>query len=161
MDTGTVMKRPAFRRCAARLARLAALLLALLPAAGRLASATAHHALAQAITAPASGGTAAMAVHAVHHQVATSAQARRDQAAAGRPASAPELAPPAAPGPQPDGDGDCDYCPLLAALLILPAPRASVVGDLLPHPAHVHPDVPRVAHRHPTGLGSRGPPRTA
>lgn len=62
-----------------------------------------------------------------------------------------------APRPAP-GDSECDYCPLLAALI---GPPATFHAPAAPPPvpaALVAGDAPRLAWLHPTGLGSRGPP---
>jgi len=75
-------------------------------------------------------------------------------------ASAGSMAPVApAPHQHPhDGGGDCDYCPLLQSMV------GSSALALLPT-AHLSPMAPQVvlrtaapAFRHPSGLGSRGPP---
>lgn len=125
----------AFQEWIGRLALVALLLLVALPTAGRL------------VHAAAAGGHAAHSVqHAAHgnhatHQAATPAGGR----APGQLRPAP-------------GDADCDYCPLLASLLVAArvhflradAPRTPALPTL--------PAAPRLAWLHPSGLGSRGPP---
>lgn len=57
------------------------------------------------------------------------------------------------------GDPDCEYCPLLASLVA----SAAIVFDASHHAPHIAaaavPLSPRLRWRHPSGLGSRGPPR--
>lgn len=130
------MARSRFHRHAARLALLAILLLATLPTLGRLFQAgTPAPPLLTAAMCTTPGGAARTAL---------------DWLAAGEQAPA-----------QPDHvHQDCDYCPLLSALVFAAALlagwfqsiRALVLGIDLPPP--------RLA-RHPCGLGSRGPPLAA
>ncbi|MGY0505874.1 DUF2946 family protein [Luteimonas sp. e5] len=120
-------------------ALLAALLLALVPSIGRL-----HQAFA---TADAAMPTMAMCTMDGMREVALPAWAVADPAAE---ADTPDV---------PRSAHDCDYCPLLAGLLgVQPLDPAawlpSAFTGLLPLR-----DAPRVGMRHPSGLGSRGPPR--
>ena len=135
------------------LALLAALLLALLPTLGRLAQAsTASHTTSiaqQALTALCTmEGLKQVALPVL---AATSMHAHMQHDA---PAPMPHH-------PQGDAGQDCDYCPLLASLVAL----AAIALGLWPHPASslsLTARAPiRVAHRHPPGLGSRGPPARA
>ena len=131
----------AFQEWIGRLALVALLLLVTVPTAGRLvhAAAAGTHA-AHAVQQAAHEGHAAHANH-MAQQAATPA--------GGRTAGTPRPAP---------GDADCDYCPLLASLLVAAqvsftpadAPRTPATPTL--------PAAPRLAWLHPSGLGSRGPP---
>ncbi len=129
------MNARAFQAWTGRLALLALLLLVAVPTASRFVHAahgTAHvHALASTTA------------HGHAHGALPVEGLRPDGRAPLRPAP---------------GDADCDYCPLLSALL---APIA------LPFPAHIPPRLyaaipwpasPRLPWLHPSGLGSRGPP---
>ncbi len=135
------------------LALLAALLLALVPTLGRLtqASATPHAA------SPAQEALAALCTMEGMKQVALPVLA-----AASAHAHMPHDAPAPMPHhPQGDAGQDCDYCPLLASLVAL----AAIALGLWPRPDSsisitARPAI-RVAHRHPSGLGSRGPPAYA
>lgn len=68
---------------------------------------------------------------------------------------------PLAPKPAPPGTGmpdDCAYCPVLGAMLVLLAWVALAFANVAATPRPTaHPRLPR-ARRHPSGLGSRGPP---
>lgn len=135
------------------LALLAALLLALVPTLGRLAQA-ASAARAIPVTQPAIvalctiQGMKQVALP-VLAAAATHAHLRHDA-----PAPMPHH-------PQGDAGQDCDYCPLLASLTAL----AAIALGLWPRPASALSMAPRaairVARRHPSGLGSRGPPACA
>lgn len=116
----------------ARLALAAMLLLACLPALGRLLAGPAP---------AASAGWAQMCTVAGLQQV-----------------SLPGLADPFAP-PPPGGMPDhCPYCPLLQGLVPVVAPP--VVAAVRPPPPRLpaHRDPARPPGWQPTGLGSRGPP---
>lgn len=135
------------------LALLAALLLALLPTFGRLAQAsTAPHTASiaqQALTALCTMEGMKQVALPVLAAVATHAHLQQDA-----PAPMPHH-------PQGDAGQDCDYCPLLASLVAL----AAIALGLWPWTAHPG-GAPalasaRIAHRHPSGLGSRGPPSNA
>ena len=117
-----------------RLALAATMLMVLLPSMGRLA-----------------GAGPATNPHTVH---VGSHGGHAGHAAAGQ-AGAPA---PATPHPGGSGQYDCGYCPLLASL-VPPAAVAPSFGT----PLHdrlfaLSSHAPRVAWRHPWGLGSRGPP---
>jgi hypothetical protein len=59
------------------------------------------------------------------------------------------------------GNGDCDYCPLLQAL-VAPKPPVLQAIAVVPAPAPAFAaDLATPCFRHPTGLGSRGPPIAA
>ncbi len=163
-EDGNVMKRHAPRaRAAALFALMAALLLALLPATGRLLGAPSH--------AGESAGAAAIAQgvvpgprHAAHAGLATHPRPQpHPHSGTGHDGSVGAPGLPAAPEDQPGhrGDGDCDYCPLLASLVILPPPQDAAGDGMRRRSRDPRATVSRIARRHPTGLGSRGPPRTA
>ena len=77
------------------------------------------------------------------------------------PGDADPLDPPPAPPAGDDGampGPDCAYCPLLAAVAVL---LLSIAFALPPHAIRRPAEVRRTApwrFRHPSGLGSRGPP---
>lgn len=132
-----------------RLALVATLALALVPTIGRVARAGAevdhgamHHAaaVAQVVVDP---HAAHRGHHDAHHAMA----------------EAPPAPPVPAPAPTPHhGDGDCEYCPLLQGL-VTPAPVAVVALDAAPPADVARRALPaRIDFRHPSGLGSRGPP---
>ena len=118
-----------------RLALAATMLMVVLPSMGRLAG----------------NGPATHAAHAMHAAA---------QGAHVAHAKGPHGAPAAPVAPQPAGSTqyDCGYCPLLASLV----PSAAVApsfGTLLHDALAARAvDAPRMAWRHPWGLGSRGPP---
>lgn len=128
------MNTATFHRFMSRLALVAALLVMLVPATGRL--------LAGA------EGTAAATV--AHHGVVIQASEP----------TAPDTAPAMPDTPVPGHLEDCAYCPLLASLISQPGPATP--------PPHADRCAARFANAdaslrgawHPTGLGSRGPPRT-
>lgn len=132
-DNPSTMNTRAFQEWIGQLALLAALMLVAVPTAGRL-----MHVASAAGDDPVAHAEVRAGHHA--HAVAT------DPVAPGAPIVAP-------------GDADCDYCPLLSSLLAatrLATPPATV----LPPPAgSASPAAPRLPWVHPSGLGSRGPPR--
>lgn len=138
------MRNPRLHAAIARVALLAALLLAVVPTLGRLAPRVAHAGLAALCTAEGlryvevAAFAAATPVAGPHH--------------AGAPGTAPGH-------PHDPGAPDCTYCPLLLSLLAagcwLLWLRAALAGAA---PGWW----PAAASRgfvHPCGLGSRGPPR--
>lgn len=127
------MNTKAFQRWMGRTGLVAALFLLLVPTTTRLLDAV--HGV--------------HAAHGVHGAAHDGAHARhRLHGGAGPGETRPAI-----------GDPDCDYCPLLAAL-VAPAP---VLFTLAALPATTAPGTvpppPSVAWLHPNGLGSRGPPR--
>ncbi len=123
------------------LALAAVLLLALLPTFGRLAEFTRHQASMSPVTVML---CTLEGMKPVTMPLATLAQGDESPATPHHPGA---------------GNGeDCHYCPLLASLVALafvalglwpsPAPRGNAIGCA----------GPRIAQRHPSGLGSRGPP---
>lgn len=132
------MNARAFQGWAGRLALLALLLLATVPTATRLVH----------------------AAHGVGHgHAAVSASTHGHLGHEGHAARAVD--------PRPDGreplrsapgDADCDYCPLLASMLVSPV-VLFFAGAMPPAPpARRAIGAPRLPWLHPTGLGSRGPP---
>jgi hypothetical protein len=129
----------------ARLALLAALLLAVVPTVGRLlgtsAPVSAPHSIAMQM--PMAMG------HGMHDAMARTADASH----------------PSAPTPSPhsghDHDGDCAYCPLLGAMLATQALALDLPPAAAPRqPVQRAPATPRFAQPRST-LGSRGPPQVA
>lgn len=120
----------------------AMLLLALVPASGRMlqAAAAAAHGAQDARDADAMRG-----LHAGHHGHHGHHAAADDDGDAPRPAPV-------------DGAPDCDYCPLLNALAIVPPPPLPQGAVAVAPLAAAAPAAPRLPWLHPTGLGSRGPP---
>lgn len=119
----------------------AMLLLAAVPTLGRLAGTDAAGALAHA-----AAGHASAPAHAAGHDTGAHHARSGDRAPARRPV------------PFPHHGGDCDYCPLLAALatpapVALPPASGPVFRFAIAPPAD-----PATRWRHPAGLGSRGPP---
>jgi len=58
------------------------------------------------------------------------------------------------------GEGDCDYCPLLHSLLATPGVALRAIGEAaLPAP-QFRMVAAALPWQYPSGLGSRGPPRT-
>lgn len=144
------MSRAVFQRRFAALGLLAMLALALLPTIGRLASpaGAAHQAT--------NDETTLAAENAALGAMCTVAGLRYDDAAA--LALAEALAPEAPPTtPAPRDHADCDYCPLAAstALPLVASLPAAMPSTHVVRPARVSAPFPR---RHPSGLGSRGPP---
>ena len=138
------MRNPRLHAAIARVALLAALLLAVVPTLGRLAPRVAHAGLAALCTAEGlryvevAAFAAATPVAGPHH--------------AGAPGTAPGH-------PHDPGAPDCTYCPLLLSLLVAAAwllwLRAAAARGGLP----TWTDLPSRTFVHPCGLGSRGPPR--
>lgn len=131
------------------LALLAALLLALVPTLGRLA---------QASTASRAAPVAQQALAALCTMEGMKQVALPVLAAASTHAHLRHDVPAPMPHHPNDAGQDCDYCPLLASLVVL----AVIALGLWPRPASAcsvaaRPAI-RVARRHPSGLGSRGPP---
>lgn len=127
------MKRSAFNRWMSRIGLVAALLLAMVPTAGRVAHAVADQ--------------------AVHHQDAHAHHGHATHAHHGNGSHDGDGERRAA-----IGDPDCDYCPLLGSMALATGvgfdfgsvPRAAA--------AAIAPQAPRLRWWHPSGLGSRGPP---
>jgi hypothetical protein len=144
------MSRAVFQRRFAALGLLAMLALALLPTIGRLASPTgAAHEVA-------ANETTIAAENAALGAMCTVTGLRYDDTAA--LALAEALAPEAPPkAPTPHEHADCDYCPLAAstALPLVAALPATTPSTHVALPARISAPFPR---RHPSGLGSRGPP---
>lgn len=137
------------------LAFTASLLLALLPAAGRL-----HRAFDADVSAPAMQAFCSAQGLVLRPSMVDAAifdQAAVDQAAVDQVAVDPAH-PPGKPSPAPEAGDDCAYCPLLATTG-LPA-VASPMLPPLPPMAMVFPPrfVRRAVDRHPIGHGPRGPP---
>jgi hypothetical protein len=124
------MKRSAFNRWMSRIGLAAALLLVMVPTVGRVAHA---------------------AGDALHHQDAHAQHDRASQARQGRGGDGERR--PAI------GDPECDYCPLLGSMAV----AAGVAFDVVHVPRAAAPAIatqaPRLRWWHPSGLGSRGPPR--
>ncbi|QDW66022.1 DUF2946 family protein [Luteimonas granuli] len=125
------MKHSAFNRWMSRIGLAAALLLVMVPTVGRVA----HAAVADVIHHQ---ETHAQHGHASHAQHGGGGDGER------RPAI---------------GDPECDYCPLLASMAV----AAGVAFDIVHVPRAAAPAIatqaPRLRWWHPSGLGSRGPPR--
>ena len=122
------------------LAFTASLLLALLPAAGRL-----HRAFDADISATAM-------------QAFCTAQGLVLRPSIVDPAIVDPAHPPDAPSPAPATGDDCAYCPLLATTG-LPAIASPMLPPLPPMAAVFPPRLVRCAvDRHPIGQGPRGPP---
>lgn len=125
-----------------RIGLAAALLLLAVPTAGRFVQATGHPhhaALAAATAGPDAHGP---------HRAAEAASGERADARI-------------PPSPSDDAGPDCDYCPLLASLLVgfqAPPPVQAAAGASEDRPT---PAAPLRAWLHPNGLGSRGPPAGA
>lgn len=128
------MRHPTLHRWMLRLGLAATMLLVLVPSLGRLAG----HGPA---STPAPGAPTGHAMHAGHGE-----------------AHAPAGTTIPAPTDDHARHADCDYCPLLASLLataLRPVPLLRYRDSNAPGVADI---APRVRWRHPTGLGSRGPP---
>jgi len=131
-------------RLFARLALLAALLLATVPTLGRLLGEA--HASPHAMAMP-------MAMAPMDHAMATMAHGARGVSH--------EPAQGGAPHAGHDHEGDCAYCPLLGSVLTAQTLAFEIPSSLLPrHAARTDATPARVAHLRGT-LGSRGPPRAA
>ena len=158
------MNRRLFHRWMTHWALAATLALTLVPSVGRLAGQSAmpmHVMPAGAST----GGDSANSGHISH-----GAHTDRTGAEASAIASAHQHAhttrdtddgPPTAGNGHHGSDDDCAYCPLLSGTTALPVPglpaALPVQGTAVRVPATRTPAL----DRHPTGLGSRGPPITA
>jgi hypothetical protein len=131
-------------RLFARLALLAALLLAVVPTLGRLLGPAA------AAPAPAHAMAMSMAMHHGEHAMETMVHgASHDHA----PAGAHHFGH--------DHQGDCAYCPLLGSAVAAQTLAFDIPSSMLPrHAARPDATPPRIAHLRGT-LGSRGPPRVA
>lgn len=131
------MNTATFHRFMSRLALVAALLVMLVPATGRLLAGVEGPAVAT--------GT--------HHGVVIQASEP----------TASDTAAPAMPGtPDAPVSGhleDCAYCPLLASLLGQPGSTTPVTHADRRAPRFASADATVRRAWHPTGLGSRGPPR--
>lgn len=174
-----MIRRASFHVVMARLALVAALLLAAVPTLGRLAPQVmwlAHGAHAELVALCTADGLRYVEIGAdahhgdgqhvaersvverhAHGQHAHDRRAHEHNATANRHASGHSDAPSQAPHEH--GGPDCAYCPLLLSLLVAAAwllwLRAATARVVLPSwPA----STPR-AFIHPCGLGSRGPPR--
>lgn len=122
------------------LAFTASLLLALLPAAGRL-----HRAFDADLSAPAM-------------QAFCTAQGLVLRPSIVDPAIVDPAHSPGEPSPTPATGDDCAYCPLLATTG-LPAIASPMLPPLPPMATVFAPRlVPRAVDRHPIGQGPRGPP---
>lgn len=118
-----------------RLGLAAALLLLLVPTAGRLAQ------------AGTSGG------HAAHHAHATHAELRHAEGAQHRSLDDQRKA----SGTPTADDADCHYCALLASLVAIPHAALPAAPAGAGAAARSRSEV-RLPWLHPNGLGSRGPP---
>jgi hypothetical protein len=140
------MRAPPFQRLMHRLALAATFALLLVPSIGRMAQAGQGEALRDTWGAMCTAAglvyettPTAQAHHQGHHDHGT----------------------PAMPGAPHHGSGDCDYCPLLQSMVVAKAPALVGIATLAPvAPAIVDSAAPP-QFRHPTGLGSRGPPATS
>jgi hypothetical protein len=151
-----MIRRACFHVAMARLALIAALLLAAVPTLGRLAPQVvqlAQGARAQLVALCTSDGLRYVDLATQHGD----AQYAVDQQAGaahhdGHPGAPPEK-------PHDHGAPDCAYCPLLLSLLVAAAwllwLRAATARGALP----TWTDLPSCTFVHPCGLGSRGPPR--
>jgi len=160
-----MIRRAPVHAAMARLALVAALLLAAVPTLGRLApqaAQLAHATHAQLVALCTADGlryvdpaTQHAAGRHAGGQHAVDQHAVNQQAIAGQQDGHPG----APPGePHDHGAPDCAYCPLLLSLLAAAAwllwLRAAAACAFLPH----WPAPRRPAFLHPCGLGSRGPP---
>ncbi|QOW18920.1 DUF2946 family protein [Lysobacter ciconiae] len=145
------------------LALAATLALALVPSLGRLAGQPAMpmHTMPAAAAARASSGVMGDAAHASH-----SGETRGPEnplvTAHGHASTldAGDRQPPAGNGHH-GSDDDCAYCPLLAGTTALPAPGLPAALPMQRDAVRVPAIRTPTLDRHPTGLGSRGPPITA
>jgi len=120
-----------------RMALLAILLLALVPTAGRIAQ------------AQASG----------HQAVSSWAELCTAQGLRKVLLPAPHETP--VPSPAPHAGADCEYCPLLAAVVAPAVATVAVPPQALPPALCTSPDSTVRSGPHPCGLGSRGPPKVS
>ena len=140
------MRAPPFQRLMHRLALAATFALLLVPTIGRLAQAGQGEVLRDAWGAMC---TAA----GLSYEEAPVAQAHH-----GHRHAQPMPSAPAMPGMPHHGAGDCDYSPLLQAMVSPKAPSRLPVAGVPPvAPTAVDAAAPP-RFRHPNGLGSRGPP---
>ena len=137
------MRAPPFQRLMHRLALAATFALLLVPSIGRLAQAgqgevlrDAWGAMCTAAGLSYEGTTAATQGHAHHAMPAM----------------------PSSPAMPHHGNGDCDYCPLLQAMVASKAPAVLPVAALAPVAPQTIDAAAPPRFRHPNGLGSRGPP---
>ena len=135
------MRAPPFQRLMHRLALAATFALLLVPSIGRLAQAgqgevlrDAWGAMCTAAGLSYEGTTAATEGHAHHDAM------------------------PSSPAMPHHGTGDCDYCPLLQAMVASKAPAVLPVAALAPVAPQTIDAAAPPRFRHPNGLGSRGPP---
>ena len=150
------MNRRLLHRWMSHLALAAIVALTLVPSVGRLAGQPAmpmHVMPAGAST----GGDISHGAHTDRAGAEASAIARSHE----HEHAHTDEGPPAAGNGHHGSDDDCAYCPLLSGTTALPVPG-------LPAALPVHRTAVRVPatrtpalDRHPTGLGSRGPPITA
>ena len=135
------MKRSAFQQWMTRIGLAAALLLIVVPTAGRVVHAAASTHAAHAGTHH--GHTAHR--HGIDARDGHAADARHGdrQGRDARPAI---------------GDPDCDYCPLLSSMAEVAAIRIALAQVPRADRPFAAPTAPLLRWRHPWGLGSRGPP---
>lgn len=149
-----------------RLALAAVLALLLVPTTGRMAGMAPMQPEAIASAAATLAGRTASAAHAMAGPVPASAAApiaATDSLATAHPASphSPRPGPNPNPGPHDGMPADCAYCPLLQTMAALPS-WIALAAPAIGQEARIAPALPpRRGQRHPTGLGSRGPPRAA
>jgi len=161
-----MIRSASFHAAMARLALVAALLLAAVPTLGRLARQFAQPAHLASVPVPSTADEVrdievatrhADAHHAAGHR-AHEQHAHGHRAAAHHGSGHPDVPPRA---PHEHGGPDCAYCPLLLSLLAAAAwllwLRADAARTVLPP----WPASTRRAFVHPCGLGSRGPPGTS
>lgn len=138
-------RRIGHRDAFARLALLAALLLAVVPTLGRmLAPASAHGASPTAHAHATAHGMDTAMVRAMGHAAPTEH--------AHHPAPSPDH-----PG-QHQHDADCAYCPLLATTVLAPMQTLALALAPLPASPPSRTASARVTERFHGSLGSRGPP---
>lgn len=149
-----------------RLALAAVLALLLVPTTGRMTGMAPMQPQAIASAAAARAGRMAPTAHAMAGQLPASAAAPMtgtDSLGTAHPASphSPRPGPNPDPGPHDSMPGDCAYCPLLQTITALPS-WITLAAPAIEQEALIAPALPpRRGQRHPTGLGSRGPPRAA
>lgn len=157
------MNRRLFHRWMSHLALAAIVALGLVPSVGRLAGQPAMSMHAMPAEATMRGHSAEAGHNANPAHSGKAAAATSAIAIAHGPASTVDTADgqPAAGNGHHGSDDDCAYCPLLAGTTALPVPglpaALPVQGTAVRVPATRTPAL----DRHPTGLGSRGPPITA
>lgn len=158
------MNRRLFHRWTSHLALAAALALTLVPSVGRLAgqSAMPLHTVPSDTAAHAhspGNGHTAHAAHAVHTGSTAGATATIARAHASTLDSGD--AQPAAGNAHHGSEDDCAYCPLLAGTTALPVPGLPAALPMQRIAVRMPAIRTPALDRHPTGLGSRGPPTTA